>query len=376
MLWGQEVILAMNKKAVYLIFVLVVLAVSSGAYVFGGTQAYSRYQQANIAKQKHCGDQASVRICVVVPKTIFSAYYPSYLAAQPQTQLFTIEYSSKTAKTLFIHVTVNDFTETQTKSVSATSTLQREQFLPPLLKQGRVLATFTHDLTAAVHVQVTDANKQLYYESDSTLALHSRWLMQWTQQNRLRIAAWVTPADPAVNELVQKAQGYLQNQPPPVPAGMIGYKGAEPQQVRDEVDALYDALRLGYHMKYVQASIPYTGANSNNTSIQNIKLPTEVLAQKSGMCIELTTLLAAAVERIGLHAEIVLVPGHAFLGVAVDEKNTTMQYWDAVDLNNNVAADSANVDANNTYTRYASQHTLVDTIVIGDARAAGVGPMV
>jgi len=365
----------MNKKAVYLIFVIVVLVVSAGVYVFGGTQAYSRYQQANIAKQKHCGDQASVHICVIVPKTVFSAYYPSYLAAQPQTTLFTVEYSSKTARTLFIHVTMNQLTETQTKSVAATTNVQREYFLPPLLKQGQVLATLTRDETVSVRVQVTDANKQLYYDSDSMVALHSRWLMQWTKQNRLHIAAWVTPNDPAVNELVQKAQVYLPNQPPPVPPAMVGYKGATPQQVRDEVDALYDALRLAYHIKYVQESVPYTGANSDGNSVENIKLPTEILAQKSGMCIELTTLLAAAVERIGLHSEIVVVPGHAFLGVAVDENNTNMQYWDAVDINNNIAADSANVDANNIYTRYVAQHALVDTIVINDARLAGVGPM-
>ncbi len=347
----------------------------SGAYVVGGTQAYSRYQQANIAEQKQCGDQASVHICVLLPKAIFSAYYPSYLAAQPQTTLFTVEYSSKTPITLFIHVTIDEFTQTQMKSVDATAVMQSEHFLPPLLKHGQVLNTLTYDINMSLHVQVTDANKHLYYDSDSTLALHSRWLMQWTQKNRLHIAAWVTPNDQAVGDLVQKAQGYLQNQPPPTPASMIGYKGATAQQVRDEVDALYDTLRLAYHIKYVQESVPYSGTSGDRHAVENIKLPKEVLQQGSGMCIELTTLLASAVERIGLHPEIVIVPGHAFLGVAVDENDVNIQYWDAVDMNNNVAADSANVDANSTYVHYKTQHALVDTILISDARTVGVGPM-
>ena len=365
----------MNKKFIYLVIVVVVLAVLSGAYVVGGTQAYSRDQQTNIAKQKHCGDQAGVHICVFVPRAIFTAFYPSYLAAQPQTTLFTVEYSSATPRTLFLHVTVNDFTQAQVKSVAATSTVQSERFLPPLLDQGRVLNALTQDEDTSLHVEVTDENKHVYYENDSALSLHSRWLMQWTQANRLQIAAWVTPNDPAVSTLVQKAQGYLQNQPPPLPVGMVGYKVTEQQQVRDEVDALYDALRLSYHIKYVQESVPYLGANSGDNSVENIKLPAEVLKQGSGMCIELTVVMAAAAERIGLHPEIVIVPGHAFLGVAVTENNKSMQYWDAVDMNNNVAADSANVDANNAYVHYQTQNTVVDTITISDARAVGVGPM-
>ncbi|GAC1390337.1 MAG: hypothetical protein NVS4B11_04930 [Ktedonobacteraceae bacterium] len=363
----------MNKKVIYLVLIVVVLMVLSSAYVVGGTQAYSRYQQVNIAKKKQCGDQASVHICVLVPKAIFSAYYPSYLAAQPQNTLFTVEYSSRTPITLFIHVTINEFTQTQMKSVNATATVQRAFFLPPLLKHG--LDALIQDENTSLHVQITDTNKHLYYDNDNALTLHSRWLMQWTQENRLRIAAWVTPNDHAIEDLIQKAQGYLQNQPPPVPVGMVGYKEASPQQVRDEVDALYDALRLSYHIKYVQESVPYAGTSGDSNAVENIKLPKEILKQGSGMCIELTTLLAAAVERIGLHPEIVIVPGHAFLGVAVAENDTSIQYWDAVDINNNIAADSANVDANTTYVNYKTQHALVDTILISDARAAGVDSM-
>ena len=93
------------------------------------------------------------------------------------------------------------------------------------------------------------------------------------------------------------------------------------------------------------------------------------------MCIELTTLLAAAAEKIGLHAEVIIIPGHAFLGVATSANNKRFEYWDAVDVNNNVAADSANVVADNLYRSNETQHMIVDTITIGDARAARVGPM-
>src|SRR5207245_9121791 len=112
---------------------------------------------------------------------------------------------------------------------------------------------------------------------------------------------------------------------------------------------------------------------SSTAATQNIKLPGEVLQQHSGMCIELTLLLASAVERIGLHAEIVIIPGHAFLGVAVTPDNKHFEYWDAVQVNDNVAGDSANLWTDNEYMQNTKQ--IVDTIVISDARHQGVGPM-
>jgi hypothetical protein len=128
-------------------------------------------------------------------------------------------------------------------------------------------------------------------------------------------------------------------------------------------------------MHYIQASVPYTGTAGGSAATQNIKLPAEVLQQHSGMCVELTTLLASAAERIGINTEIVIIPGHAFLGVAVTPDNRHFQYWDAVDVNSNVAADSANVAADNLYQKNLEQHTIIDTISISAARNAQIGPM-
>jgi hypothetical protein len=69
----------------------------------------------------------------------------------------------------------------------------------------------------------------------------------------------------------------------------------------------------------------------------------------------------------------VIIPGHAFLGVAVTQDNTQFDYWDAVQVNDNIAGDSANVWADKEYKLNAKQ--IVDTIVISDARHQGVDPM-
>lgn len=363
----------MNKKSLLLLLILTALMILSGLYVTGGTGAYARYQQGHVADQEHCGGQDPVRICVRAPAAVFSAFYPSYVAMQYP--LFTVNYSSSSPLALVLSVSIAHFSQVQTHTVNATATMQPSVFIPA--QQDQALRKLTMETPTSLHVEARDTRGHLYYINDIPLLLHSRWLMQWITQDRLKIAAWVTPDDPAIVSLVTRAAAHLKDQQPPVPPAMIGYNSATPQQVVDQVDAIYDTLRLDYHMRYIQATVPYTGSASGNGGSVNevIKLPNEVLQQRSGMCIELTAVLASAVERIGLNAEIVIIPGHAFLGVSLTPDDTHFEYWDAVDVNNNVAADSANVAANTLYANNAQHHTIVDTILISDARNAQISPM-
>lgn len=360
----------MRKKLVVLVLILVLLVGLAAGYVVSGLNAYARYQQSSVASQEHCGGQAPVHICVKTPLATFSAYYPSYLATH--TTLFDVEYSSSAPLTLLVSVSIQGFSLVETHTVSATAHTQTTSFIPPLLN-NQVLHKWTAESNALVHVHVTDTSGREYYLNDSPVLLHSRWLMQWVASNRLRIAAWVTPTDPAIARLVSSAANHLAIQPSPAPGAMIGYTKASPRAVRDQVDAIFDALRLDYQIRYTQESVPYSGPGDTTMATQRVKLPAEVLQQQSGMCVELTLLLASAVESIGLHAEIVIIPGHAFLGVATKPDNSHFEYWDAVQVNNGVAGDSANIATDNEYQQNAKQ--LVDTILIANARQQGIGPM-
>jgi Transglutaminase-like superfamily len=361
----------MRTKFVILLLTLVVLVGLSGSYVVTGLQAYSRYQQDSVANQQHCGGQRPVHVCVRTPAAVFSAFYPTYVASEYP--LFMIDYSSTVPMTLLVSVGVVGLTAMQSTTVNATSTVQSVSIISPLNEQS--FRKLTSEDQTSLHIQVTDTGKHLYYLNDIPVLFHSRWLMQWVAANRLKIAAWVTPDDPAIGTLVIKAAHHLSLEPPPVPSAMVGYSRANSKEVIAQVDAIYDALRLDYHMNYLQASVPYSGPGNNMVATQNIKLPSEVLQQRSGMCIELTVLLASAVERIGLHAEIVIIPGHAFLGVAVTPDNKHFEYWDAVQVNNNVGGDSANVATDEVYAQNKQQDTILDTILISDARDANIAAM-
>ena len=366
----------MGKKMAALLLTFVGVTAISGGFVAGGIQAYTRYRQSSLASQQHCGGQAPVHICVQAPFELFSAYYPYYLATH--TPQFFVSYSSSSPVTLIINASLIGFSQLETHTVNATGAAQSLGFLPPPLDSAvRKQVANTH---TSLSVRVTDTHGNLYYSNDSPLLLHAHSLMQWVAANRLKIAAWVTPGDPAVKTFVAKAAGYLPGEPMPVPPAMIGYANqASARAVRDQVDALFDTMRLVYHMRYRQESVPYGGPGDTSVSLENINLPAETLQQRSGMCIELTVLLASAVEEIGLHAEIVIIPGHAFLGVATtpDLKPTTQfEYWDAVEVNADVAGDSANIATDQAYLHDVNAHQIVDTIVISGARQAGVDPMV
>lgn len=361
----------LGKKLVILFITMMVLIGLSGSYIAGGIQAYSRYQQSNIATQEHCGGQSPVHICVQTPAEILSAYYPYYVATHAN--LFLIHYSSSSPITLEMSVSIKGFSQVETHTVTATANVQSIGFMPSVIHQA--LRQLTADENGLLNVRVTDTARHEYYNNDSPLLLHSRLLMRWIAANRLKIAAWITPDDPAVMALVSKSAARLQSEPAITPPAMIGYDNnkASSRAVRDQVDAIFDSMRLDYHIQYSQASVPYAGPGDNNVGLQYIKLPAEVMQQHSGMCIELTALLASAVEHIGLHAEIVIIPGHAFLGVALTQNDSQFEYWDAVQVNSNVAGDSANLWAHTEYQQNAKQ--IVDTIVISDARKQGVGPM-
>ena len=67
-----------------------------------------------------------------------------------------------------------------------------------------------------------------------------------------------------------------------------------------------------YNLEYVVDSYWF---GTNDYKKQNIKLPKEVIASKCGNCIEFSLLLASCYEMLNLDVYIILVPGHAFLGI-------------------------------------------------------------
>src|SRR5262249_46391803 len=153
--------------------------------------------------------------------------------------------------------------------------------------------------------------------------------------NTRYLAGWVTPQSPAIADLLGRAAEQLAEHPEHY-AGQARLNGydqgqATPAGVRAQVDAIFDTLQFDYRLHYAEENVPY-----NTDSMQLIQLPADILtrAAPTGMCVETSAILASAVEHLGMRPYIVIVPGHAFLGVAMGAGSTAqIQYWETSDLN-------------------------------------------
>jgi hypothetical protein len=90
---------------------------------------------------------------------------------------------------------------------------------------------------------------------------------------------------------------------------MVGELDGEAEMIR-QMQAIFLTMSKDYQIRYVLAPFSY-----DSPAVQKVKAPEEVIRTKSGLCIELAMLMAAALENIGLNPVIVLTTGHAWVGI-------------------------------------------------------------
>src|SRR5438270_13582912 len=83
------------------------------------------------------------------------------------------------------------------------------------------------------------------------------------------------------------------------------------QEVREEARGLFDAFR---HSGVSYVSSIFTFGDFRDEA-QRIRLPAETLSLRSANCIDVSVAYASAVENLGMSPVILIVPGHAFVGV-------------------------------------------------------------
>ncbi|MBI2921605.1 MAG: DUF3320 domain-containing protein [Planctomycetes bacterium] len=120
------------------------------------------------------------------------------------------------------------------------------------------------------------------------------------------LASFVMPNEPAVQEVLKSAGECLQaatGDP-----SLDGYQSRSKDRVRRIASAIYLAVqRLG--VTYVNPPASYEKAG------QKVRFPADVVQYRMGTCLDLSLLLAAALEQTGLRPVLVLQRGHAFPGV-------------------------------------------------------------
>lgn len=361
-------------RLVRLSIAALVLVAGAAGYLLFGLRLYGQYQQLYGNFQVDPASECGALITWTPPSSVLTAFY----ANSPQ--FLTIRYRSPHPQHLRITVSIPGFTQEQSVDADSTPTFRTLSFKPPLTSPtvlDALVGPGGRDAQIELRVQAGDKT----CDTSRPVRLESRQVMEWQdaagRDESQYLAGWVTPNDPSVSALVGKAGTWLVQNPtlyPDIPS-LYGYNGgkASAEAVTEQVNAVFDTLQFVYHTHYVNENVPYPPSGR-----QQIQLPKDMLATRppAGMCVETTVLMASALSRLGLRPYIIIVPHHAFLGVALTAAGDSARaYWETSDLNNGVRGDQANVHGDTEYNQFQGQGQILRVLDVAQAQRQGYGPI-
>lgn len=177
---------------------------------------------------------------------------------------------------------------------------------------GNLIESHKGQLSLRIYLVKDDGEKEIVSD-DRELLFLSRGSIIWSEDgmnNSKYVVRLINKDKEEIKELVRKAADHME-EVGGNSRSMVGNLGDEKEMER-QLEAIFLAVQKDYEVRYVLAPFSYDDA-----SIQQLKTPEEVLRTKSGSCVELSLLVAAALENIGLNSVLVLSNGHAWVGVEV-----------------------------------------------------------
>lgn len=188
------------------------------------------------------------------------------------------------------------------------------QILPEIEK----LIELTEAIETHFNLTITVAGQKQHQE---TFPIKLMAYDQWSGADIMPelLAAFVTPNHPILSRVSIKASQFLEKFTGN--SALDEYQSKDPNRVRAQVAALYEALRSE---SLVYATVPA----SFETIGQRIRMVDNVLTNKLGTCMDLTLLYASCLEANGIHPLLVLLKGHIFIGVWLTDDTYTQTVCD------------------------------------------------
>ncbi|MDR2954232.1 MAG: hypothetical protein LBV43_04045 [Prevotella sp.] len=122
------------------------------------------------------------------------------------------------------------------------------------------------------------------------------------------LARWVTPNNSVIDKIINETSKTTE---------YISGDSTNASQYLAEIKAIYNTISK--YVKYVSRTFSlYKGKTSLH---QKVHLPENTIKNESGNCIDLTVLMASCLEKIGYNPLLIIVPGHAYLGVKLESEN-------------------------------------------------------
>ncbi len=235
-------------------------------------------------------------------------------------------------------------------------------FLPRFYRNSEIKA-------ATALVTVTDAAGNLAYQQTAPIRLRPVEDMYWGVDFKYApfIASWVTPHDPRVEQVLTAAKEFMPGRRLP------GYEDGKSEAVQEQetiqqARAIYRALQQR-GVSYVKSSLTFGG---NRGWSERVRYPRESLHSKSANCIDGALMYASLFENLDMDPVVVLIPGHAYVGVRLTRHSSKYLYVET-SLTGRTDFETAAQSAERRLAR--TPRADITFIPIHDARQAGIYPM-
>jgi hypothetical protein len=289
----------------------------------------------------------------------------------------TVKNDNSTSVRVVVTSDIPNFTSPATDTVTIDAGATKE-----IRQNPRLTTTAINNLNsekqADLHVVVSyldNGQPRTVLDQTATTTITSRRDFPWkiegmtdTQDYEL-LAAMITPTDPKVEELIRTAANY-----DPRHVMTSGYTKANDsdKSVLQRLSNIWQAETTDYHLTYISTTETF------DASSQRIRLPNEVLTSGSGNCIETSLLYAAVAEALGMQPVIIIVPGHAYMGVNLDGQGDSWYFIETTMIGRYAFADA--VAEGNTEWATAAPHEQAGEAQYGfmnvqKARTDGVTPI-
>ncbi|MBF0407188.1 MAG: DUF3320 domain-containing protein [Candidatus Riflebacteria bacterium] len=194
--------------------------------------------------------------------------------------------------------------------------------------------------------------------------------------------SFVLPNDPAISDVLMKTKEVLLENGKS--AAFSGYDKTSRDRVREIVQALYLVPRK-YSITY---SLP--PASYEKTG-QKIRFPEEIIKSRTGTCLDITVMMAAALEQMGFNPVILMFPDHAvpavwavndhFQVTVTDDSETIsklIQSGDIIAFDSSASISESDIDFKEACTivdKQIAETGISIAIDVRSARLAGILPL-
>jgi hypothetical protein len=221
---------------------------------------------------------------------------------------------------------------------------------------------------ATAAINVLDAAGRNVYQQTVPVRLRSVDDLYWGRdfQYASFIASWVTPHDASVERLLSQAKNFMPGR------RMPGYESrneaTQERSTMQQARAIYRALQE-QGVSYVKSSMTLGGHEEVS---ERVRMPAESLGHSSANCIDGAVMYAAMFENLGMEPSIVLVPGHAYVGMRVAPGSDRFLYIET-SLTGRTTFDVAVGSASRSMAKFSAAQFI--RVNIRQARQDGIYPM-